>query len=247
MQENFKYFPFGDNGIVVEAGSSISKETHYRVKGLLSILESERAFLEEIQEIVPTYTTLLILYNPMKISYQQLKDKLISYEKSLQISSLADVEVIHVPVLYGGEMGPDLKTVAEHNKLSMDEVIATHTAGEYLIYMLGFTPGFPYLGGMAEDIATPRLEKPREKISAGSVGIAGSQTGIYPIDSPGGWQIIARTPLKLFDPYRDPAVLFKAGQYIKFEAITSEEYKNIEASVLENTYKLKISSKKGNE
>lgn len=247
MQDNFKYFPFGDNGIVVEAGCSISKETHYRVQGLLSVLETEKALLEEIQEIVPTYTTLLIFYDPIRISYEELVVKLISYEKTIKPTSLTAAEVIHVPVLYGGDMGPDLITVAEYNKLSTDEVVATHTSSEYLIYMLGFTPGFPYLGGMAETIATPRLEQPRERIPAGSVGIAGGQTGIYPIDSPGGWQIIGRTPLKLFDPYRLPAVLFKAGQYIRFEPISLEEYISIEASVKNNSYELKLSSKKGNE
>ena len=244
MPETFQYFTCGDNGIVIEAGNNISIETHNKIRGLLNVIEARKEFFQEIEELIPTYTTLLIIYSPLKSSYKQLLSKIISLEEYMINAKLPPADIVHIPVFYGGELGPDLSYVAKHNNLSLEEVIAIHTAGEYLIYMLGFTPGFPYLGGMSVNISTPRLEVPRERISGGSVGIAGNQTGIYPIDSPGGWQIIGKTPLKLFDPNRQEAVLLKAGQYIKFEAIDLEEYLNIKASVEENSYVLKVSSRK---
>ena len=145
-------------------------------------------------------------------------------------------DVLEIPVLYGGGAGPDLEFVAQHNNKTPEEVIKIHTSAEYLIYMLGFTPGFTYLGGMDESIATPRLKQPRVKIPAGSVGIAGSQTGVYPIDSPGGWQLIGRTPVRMYDPNRADPILPKAGEYIKFYAITQEEFDEIARQEAAGTY-----------
>ena len=142
-----------------------------------------------------------------------------------------------------GEMGPDIENVAEHNHKTVEEVIKIHTSEEYLIYMIGFIAGFPYLGGMSKEIATPRLKSPRVKIEGGSVGIAGEQTGIYPVASPGGWQLIGRTPLKLYDADREKPVLLEAGQYIKFAAVTEEEYKKIEKEVEDGTYKYVVYDK----
>ena len=151
--------------------------------------------------------------------------------------------VIEIPVLYGGEMGPDIENVAEHNHKTVEEVIKIHTSEEYLIYMIGFIAGFPYLGGMSKEIATPRLKSPRVKIEGGSVGIAGEQTGIYPVASPGGWQLIGRSPLKLYDADREKPVPLEAGQYIKFAAVTEEEYKKIEKEVEDGTYKYVVYDK----
>ena len=247
MAEIFRYAPYGDNGIVVEAGNEISVDTHCKIKGLLNVIEANKELLEGIEEVIPTYTTLLILYYPLITNYTELLNNIMKLEESITTTEKAPMEMVNIPVLYGGEMGPDLLKVAEHNNMSVDEVISIHTSGEYLIYMLGFTPGFPYLGGMSEKISTPRLEVPREKIKAGSVGIAGNQTGIYPIDSPGGWQLIGRTPVKLFDPHRNPAVLLKAGQCIKFEAIDENEFHRIKEAIEKNSYSLKITNKKGSE
>jgi len=133
-------------------------------------------------------------------------------------------------------MGPDLEFVAAHNHKTPEEVVRIHTSGEYLIYMLGFIAGFPYLGGMSREIAAPRLKSPRVKIEGGSVGIAGEQTGIYPVASPGGWQLIGRTPLKLYDAEREKPVLLEAGQYIKFRAVDEAEYEAIEKQVEAGTY-----------
>lgn len=154
---------------------------------------------------------------------------------------LLPIEIIHIPTLYGGKYGIDLNYVAEYNGLTPQEVIEIHCGTNYLVYMLGFTPGFPYLGGMSERIATSRLESPREKILSGSVRIAGNQTGIYPIDSPGGWRIIGRTPIKLFDINRNPVVLLKAGQYIRFEPIEEDEYRDICQKIEKNEYTIKKS------
>ena len=148
-------------------------------------------------------------------------------------------EIIEVPVLYGGEYGPDIENIASHNNLSVEEVIKIHTSGEYLVYMLGFTPGFPYLGGMDKRIATPRLTTPRTKIPAGSVGIAGEQTGLYPIESPGGWQLLGRTPLNFFDPMKENPFIVTSGQYIKFTAISKKEYDEITEQVKNGTYTVK--------
>ena len=151
-------------------------------------------------------------------------------------------KVVEIPTIYGGEYGPDIEFVAEHNNISIDEVIEIHSSRNYLIYMLGFTPGFPYLGGMSEKIETPRLKTPRTKIPAGTVGIAGKQTGIYPIDSPGGWQLIGRTPVKLYDPFADPPVLLNSGDYLRFVPIDETEYKSILKQIEENKYEVKITS-----
>jgi inhibitor of KinA len=131
---------------------------------------------------------------------------------------------VDIPVCYGGDFGPDLDAVSSHTGLSTEEVVAIHGEPDYLVYMIGFAPGFPYLGGMSERLASPRRESPRAKIPPGSVGIAGSQTGVYPIETPGGWQLIGRTPLRLFRPERDEPSLLRTGDRVRFQAIDRAEY-----------------------
>jgi len=140
-------------------------------------------------------------------------------------------EIVEIPVCYGGKFGPDLEIVAKHNQLTPDEVITIHSEGLYLIYMIGFAPGFPYLGGLSDKIATPRRESPRFKIPAGTVGIAGDQTGVYPIETPGGWQLIGRTPVKLFNPKHSSPTLLKTGSYIRFIPIPPKEYEQLSMEV----------------
>ncbi len=151
---------------------------------------------------------------------------------------------ISIPVCYGGEYGPDILNVAEHAGISEEDVIKRHSAKVCHCYMIGFMPGFAYLGGMDESIATPRLTNPRTVIKGGSVGIAGKQTGIYPIDSPGGWQLIGRTPLRLFTPEASRATLIEAGYEVRFVPVSEEEYKKIEAEVAAGTYKPLITEAK---
>jgi KipI family sensor histidine kinase inhibitor len=161
-------------------------------------------------------------------------------EAGLNTFSLPKPRIIEIPTVYGGDFGPDLAMVAEYNRLTMEEVIRVHTSINYLIYMLGFTPGFPYLGGLPETIITPRRAIPRSLIPAGSVGIAGKQTGIYPIASPGGWQLIGRTPLTLYNPDLVPPTLFQAGDYLRFCRIRETEYWQIEEQVASGEYELVV-------
>lgn len=210
----------------MEFGNEIHPQNNRCIREVVHMLEAEK--IKGIIEWVPTYRSILIIYNPLIISYKKLIECLQELEKKKKGTDLPPPFVIKIPVLYGGEYGPDLEKVAAHNNLSEEEVIRIHSEKEYLIYMLGFTPGFPYLGGMSEKVATPRLKKPREKIPAGSVGIAATQTGIYPIDSPGGWQLIGRTPVRLFDPENKEPFLLKAGNYLKFVPISVDRYRKIE-------------------
>jgi KipI family sensor histidine kinase inhibitor len=241
MYEKVKYLIAGDRALVIEFGDSIEDQVNSKIRSLTLAIESEGII--GIIETIPTYRSLMVIYEPMIIELEELIDKLKLIEAKMDKMKLPDAKVIEIPTLYGGEYGPDIEFVADHNKISSEEVIKIHTSREYLIYMIGFTPGFPYLGGMNDKIAAPRLQVPRTKIPVGSVGIAGEQTGIYPIESPGGWQLIGRTPVKLYDPYRKDPVLLNAGDYIKFVQIDEMEYKNIEALEKEGKYKVNITGK----
>lgn len=222
----------GDKALVMEFGNKIDPEINDKVRKMyLGITNKE---IDGVEEVIPSYRSVLIIYNPLQISKNKLIDKLDFIKNNLENFQFEKPEIIEIPTVYGGEYGPDLEFVAEYNDLSKDEVIEIHNEKKYLVYMLGFTPGFVYVGGMSEKIATPRLDEPREKINKGSVGIAGSQTGIYPITSPGGWRLIGRTPLDLFDPYRDPPFLIKAGDYINFKKISKEKFKKIKKEKEEN-------------
>lgn len=234
MASEVRFLLSGDCALDVEFGNEINYEINSQIRAFTIAVENSKT--PGIIELVPTYRSVMVHYDPGKISYNKLVSKLKGLLGQLDNIEIPPSDVLEVPVLYGGEMGPDIAFVAENAKLSEEEVIKIHTSEEYLIYMLGFTPGFTYLGGMSEKIKTPRLQQPRVKIPAGSVGIAGTQTGIYPIDSPGGWQLIGRTPVKMYDPDRETPILPKAGQYIKFYSITEEEYKDIEKQVEEGTY-----------
>lgn len=223
MNDEVKILTVGDCGVSVEFGQEINLDINHRVIALKMLLKEKG--IPGIVETIPTYCSLLIEYDPMVIQYDELVNNLKVLVNQLRDIKLPEKRVVEIPVAYGGEYGPDLKEVAETHGISEEEVIRLHSEPEYPIYMLGFVAGFPYLGGMNKAIATPRKKTPRLKIESGSVGIAGEQTGIYSVESPGGWQIIGRTPIKLYDPERERPVLLEAGQYIKFKAITGEEFK----------------------
>lgn len=223
--KNVRFLTLGDSAIAVEFGQEIRLDVNQQVTALKKLLEENP--VAGVVELVPTYCTLMIVYNPLTIGYTELKQAVEKLLGQLSAVSTSEKEVIEIPVLYGGEYGPDLQEVAAVHNMTEAEVIRCHAEPEYPIYMLGFVAGFPYLGGMNEAIATPRKQSPRLKIPAGSVGIAGGQTGIYSVESPGGWQIIGRTPLKLYDPDLEEPILLRAGQYVKFKPISEAEYKEM--------------------
>ncbi|HGS9302282.1 TPA: 5-oxoprolinase subunit PxpB [Clostridioides difficile] len=226
-----RYLISGDKAVVAEFGNEISEDINKKVISFMRAIEISN-LKGIVTEMVPTYRSLMISYNPLEIDFDSLIENLKKIEDNLESIVLPKPKIHEIPVCYDEVFGIDIKNVASYNNLTVDEVIKIHTSREYLICMLGFTPGFPYLGGMDERIATPRLEVPRTKIYGGSVGIAGSQTGVYPIDSPGGWQIIGRTPLKLYDENREEQILLRAGDFIKFVPITLDEFIEIEKNNL---------------
>ena len=236
MYQHARFLPAGDKALAVELGASISTETNRRVRDLLVAIESQE--IPGLIDLVPSYRSLLVYYDPLMLSLSQLTDQLATLEQNLDQAALGAPKVVDLPTMYGGEYGPDLDYVAEHNGLGAEEVIQIHSGAEYLVYMMGFTPGFPYLGGMSERIATPRLQTPRTAIPPGSVGIAERQTGVYPIASPGGWQLIGRTPVQLFDPQRDPPVVVLPGDYIRFVSITEEDFHDVQRQAETGSYQL---------
>ena len=232
--EKFRYLTAGDKAIVLEFENKINKETNLLLRKIYYFISKKN--IEGIEEMVPTYRSLIIYYDPQKIKYENLIQRFKKIETSITEITIPIARVTEIPVLYGGGCGPDLEFVAQYNKLSTKEVIKIHSEKEYFIYMLGFLPGFTYLGGMSDKIATPRLEKPRLKVLGGSVGIAGKQTGIYPIESPGGWRIIGRTPVKLFNPQKESPFLLKSRDYVRFYPIGQEQFKEIKKSIEEGDY-----------
>ena len=241
MYKKVKYLTSGDKALVIEFGDSIEEKINSQIISLTLVMKKENIL--GIIETIPTYRSLMVIYEPMIIELDDLINKVKSLILKMDEMKLSDAKVIQIPTIYGGEYGPDIEFVAKHNMISIDEVIKIHTSVEYLIYMIGFTPGFPYLGGMNDKIAAPRLQTPRNEIPIGSVGIAGTQTGIYPIQSPGGWQLIGRTPVKLYDSSRKEPVLLNAGDYIKFVQINEEEYKSIENLERQGKYKVNVAMK----
>lgn len=237
-----KFLLTGDTSLTVEFGNEISEAINAKIRAFGIALQ--QSAIPGIVELVPTYRSLMVHYDPGVILYDPLVERLEGLMGQLDQIVIPPSQVLEIPVLYGGEEGPDLDFVAQHNGKTPQEVIQIHTSTEYLIYMLGFTPGFTYLGGMSGEIATPRLKTPRVKIPAGSVGIAGSQTGVYPIDSPGGWQLIGRTPVRMYDPDRQTPILPQAGQYIKFYAIDRAEYDRIAAQEAAGGYTCKCHPRK---
>jgi inhibitor of KinA len=211
----------GDSALVVEFGDEISEKVNRKVHALAGALG--KASLFGLGESVPTYRSLLIHYDPLRLSCDEVQAFVLEVLQECGERPPLEPRVVEIPVVYGGEFGPDIEFVAEHNDLSVEEVIRLHSGAAYTVYMLGFAPGFAYLGGMSEVIATPRLETPRTLVPAGSVGIAGEQTGIYPIATPGGWRLIGRTPLELFDPEKEPPTLLKAGDTVRFVPISKGE------------------------
>lgn len=213
----------GDRGLCLEFGDEISHEINEKVRRMALAIQAEA--IDGVIEIVPTYRSLLIRYDPLTLPLDQFKKRLQQIEERLQAIPLPEPILSRIPAVYGGVYGPDLDGVAKHCGVSTEEVIRLHCSKPYFIYMIGFMPGYPYMGELPEALITPRLKTPRLSVPRGSVAIAQKQTGIYSMESPGGWQIIGRTPVELFDPERKPPALLQMGDLVQFYPINEKEFK----------------------
>ena len=228
----------GDSAINLEFGNVISEKTNGLIRAAAQTLEADP--INGVIELVPTFCSLMVVYNPCVVGYDELTSQVRGKLRGLVATTGGIHRVVKIPVCYGGDFGPDLGDVAEHAGMSAEEVIAIHSGHDYLIDMLGFLPGFAYLGGLDERLHTPRLATPRTRIEPGAVGIGGAQTGIYPLASPGGWRIIGRTPVRPYDPDRESPILYAAGDYLRFVPITPQEFSLIETQVESGTYECEI-------
>jgi len=240
--EEPRYLTAGESCVVAEFADEIDRGANDAVMELKRYMTGQSEI--PIIECLPTYRSLAVYFDPTVVSADDVVRVARKAPISVKSDAAAAMTEISIPVCYGGEYGPDIANVAEHAGISEEEVIKRHSSRACHCYMIGFMPGFAYLGGMDESIATPRLTNPRTVIKGGSVGIAGKQTGIYPIDSPGGWQLIGRTPLRLFTPEASRPTLIEAGYEVRFVPVSEEEYKKIEAEVAAGTYKPLITEAK---
>lgn len=236
--QNIKILTAGDASLLIEFGREISPEINAKITATVQLMKEQH--IEGVVDVIPAFCSLLINYDPRVLSYDELKKRMKRLLKMDIKAGETRKRVFEIPVCYGGKYGPDLANIAEHAGLTEEEVIKIHSSRDYLIYMLGFLPGFCYLGGLDERIHTPRLANPRLKINAGSVGIGGSQTGIYPLDSPGGWQLMGMTPVKTYDPDREVPILLSAGDYIRFIPVEEEEYLRIKELVERDEYQCTV-------
>jgi KipI family sensor histidine kinase inhibitor len=209
-----RFLPLGDAALLIELGDQIDSAVNRRVHTVDAWLRSRAP--HGIVEFVPAYASLLVHYDPLVLSFAEVHRWAEEQLSSAKEIAGAEPRMIQVPVSYGGVDGPDLEAVAALHGLTAEEVARIHAGRDYTVYMMGFTPGFPYLGTLDESISAPRLPSPRMRVPAGSVGITGLQTGIYPIESPGGWQLIGRTSMRLFDLQSDDPFAFAPGDTVRF-------------------------------
>lgn len=233
-----RILPMGDRALTVEFGNEINEQINAHLMGFINKVNEQH--IKGIEELIPSFRSVLIHYNPAIHTYSRMCD-IVRAVLSQHILDVDHVKrIVEVPVCYENGLGPDIDFVAEHAGLSVDDVIEIHSKAPYLIYMLGFQPGFPYLGGLDERIHTPRLETPRLKLEAGSVGIGGGQTGLYPMESPGGWRIIGLTPVRCYNPASSEAIPYHAGDYIKFKPITFDEYLRLKELDMNGEFKFTV-------
>ncbi len=234
---------YSENSITIYIGYEINEDTNKKLVHLKN--ELEKMEIDGVSEIVISYTSLIIYYDIFKTTGIDVENVLKKVDLAKLEKRSLKYNLVEIPVCYGGEYGPDL-ALFDDNGLSPEEVIELHSNTEYLVYMLGFMPGFPYLGGLDERLFKDRLDNPRTRIPAGSVGIGGKQTGMYPFTSPGGWNLLGRTPIPLFDENREPQILYEAGDRIIYRAIDEKEYKQLQQQVEDDDYEVKITSREAN-
>ena len=235
---NVKIMPAGDAALIAEFGDTIDENINSYVHALAQKIEEQH--IEGIMEIVPTFRSVLVQYDLFVCSYLQMSNMIRDLAKDLDIKGKKVKKIVKIPCCYGARFGLDFADMEKLTGLDRDEIIAIHSSTDYKIYMLGFLPGFVYLGGLDKRIEVPRLTTPRVKIHKGAVGIGGNQTGIYPMDSPGGWRLMGATPVDLYDTERENPILLKAGEYIRFVPISILDYYDIRQEILKGTYQLDI-------
>ena len=206
--------------------NQITIETHEQVRRLLRLVELEP--IAGVRNLHPAYCSLLVKFDATKLRHQELEEVLRGCVERMGKVVLPEPRVVEIEVCYGGEFGPDLKDVAELHGMTIERAIELHASATYLVYFLGFVPGFAYLGDVAEELVTPRLATPRRSVSVGSVGIAGRQTGVYPVATPGGWRLLGRTPVKMFQPERVEKSLLAIGDRVQFVPISREQFARLE-------------------
>lgn len=222
---HIRFLPCGDSALTIALSQEINEQVNHQVQFLARQLADRN--VRGIRECVPTFCSLTVYFDPLVISSAAVQQRVRKILKSYKVGKQKNKRIFLIPVCYEDAFAPDLSDVAALTGLTREEVIAIHTGTDYPIYMLGFLPGFPYLGNMDPRIEAPRLDSPRTRIPAGAVGIGGKQTGIYPLDSPGGWRLIGQTPVRVYDPDREEPILYQAGDYIRFYPITAQEYDRI--------------------
>lgn len=217
--------PASDSSLLVVFGDAMSPEIQQRVLGLFQTLRARQA--ASIRNLHPGYVSLLVDFNPLDVTHDEIAEMVATATTSEPASREDEERLVEIPVCYDADFGPDLQDVATHTKLPAEDVVRRHVGATYDVAFLGFTAGFAYLGGMPEDLSTPRLATPRRAVAAGSVGIAGGQTGIYPTETPGGWRLIGRTPLRMFDPNASQPTLVVPGDQLRFVPIDRGEFERL--------------------
>ncbi len=225
---NARFQPASDRSLLVSFGQQITLESHQLVTKLLYILELEP--IAGIRNLHPAYCSLLITFDALKLTHDELEAILHGYLDRLEELPFPEPRQVNIPVCYGGECGPDLDDVAALRGLTPAQVIEIHSSATYLVYFLGFVPGFAYLGELSSKLVTPRLAVPRRAVPPGSVGIAGNQTGVYPLLTPGGWRLIGRTPIAMFRPHHTEMSFLAIGDRVRFLPVSSEQFAALEKS-----------------
>lgn len=238
-----RFLPAGDLAVSVELADEISREANARVLTLERLLTD--LALSGVVETLPTFRSLLVTYDPLVLAHEELLARIRALAPRLEAAAPPPGRRVELPCAYGGEHGPDLDEVARRLDLTPDEVVRLHSGAEYLVYFIGFTPGLPYMTGMPERLTIPRLDRPRTKTPPGSVGIGGSQCSIYSVESPGGFWLLGRTPLALYDPAAADPILLRPGDRVRFRPIGSDEFQAIAAAVATGTYRPRIERAEG--